>query len=114
MKCLYCKKKLIQSKEAKFKPFCSERCRSLDLSNWLSEKNVISSNLNAEENYDWSLIKDIPAIPFPPWAKALGKSFFFIPPNAKHGRELKLVKELKLSQPKPDFPLLWLIGEIKR
>ena len=52
MKCLYCKKKLIQSKEAKFKPFRSERCRSLDLSNWLSEKNVISSNLNAEENYD--------------------------------------------------------------
>ena len=48
MKCLYCKKKFIQSKETKFKPFCSERCRSLDLSNWLSEKNIISSNINSE------------------------------------------------------------------
>lgn len=35
-----------------FKPFCSERCRSLDLSNWLNEKNVISSNLDPEDNYN--------------------------------------------------------------
>ena len=51
MKCLYCKKEYTTSKK-NFKPFCSERCRSLDLSNWLNEKNVISSNLDPEDNYN--------------------------------------------------------------
>ncbi|MFL2779933.1 MAG: DNA gyrase inhibitor YacG [Gammaproteobacteria bacterium] len=52
MKCLHCKKEFKSSDQNKFKPFCSERCRSLDLSNWLSEKNVISRTLDSEENYD--------------------------------------------------------------
>ena len=38
MKCLYCKKEILKSDQSDFNPFCSERCRSLDLSNWLSEK----------------------------------------------------------------------------
>ena len=52
MKCLHCKKEFKTSDQSNFKPFCSERCRSLDLSNWLSEKNVISRILDSEENYD--------------------------------------------------------------
>ena len=52
MKCLYCKKEYTTSLKKNFKPFCSERCRSLDLSNWLNEKNVISSTLNPEDNYN--------------------------------------------------------------
>ncbi len=51
MKCLYCKKEYKTSLK-NFKPFCSERCRSLDLSNWLNEKNVISSTLDPEDNYN--------------------------------------------------------------
>ena len=38
MKCLNCKKEILKSDQSYFKPFCSERCRALDLSNWLSEK----------------------------------------------------------------------------
>ena len=52
MKCLYCKKEFTTNEKFFFKPFCSERCRSLDLSNWLNEKNVISSNLDSEDNYN--------------------------------------------------------------
>lgn len=51
MKCLYCKKEFTTN-EKFFKPFCSERCKSLDLSNWLNEKNVISSTLDPEDNYN--------------------------------------------------------------
>jgi len=52
MKCLYCKKEYKTSLIKNFKPFCSERFRSLDLSNWLNEKNVISSTLDPEDNYN--------------------------------------------------------------
>ena len=52
MKCLYCKKKFTNSFKKNFKPFCSERCRSLDLSNWLNEKNIISSSLDSEDYYN--------------------------------------------------------------
>jgi len=33
-------------------PFCSERCRLLDLGNWASEKYVISSPLESNTNDD--------------------------------------------------------------
>lgn len=41
MKCPICKKPvLLYDPEA---PFCSERCRIIDLGNWASEKYVIST-----------------------------------------------------------------------
>jgi len=40
--CLICKKPTDSETGADF-PFCSERCRLLDLGNWSSEKYVISS-----------------------------------------------------------------------
>lgn len=40
MKCPICKKE-VKLGEAEF-PFCSERCRVIDLGNWASEKYVIS------------------------------------------------------------------------
>ncbi len=43
MKCQHCKKKF-QVKDKKYLPFCSSRCKSLDLSNWLSEVNKIPSS----------------------------------------------------------------------
>jgi len=42
MKCPICKTKDVEPGEADF-PFCSERCRTIDLGNWASEKYVISS-----------------------------------------------------------------------
>jgi endogenous inhibitor of DNA gyrase (YacG/DUF329 family) len=40
IKCPTCKRKIDWS-TAQFRPFCSERCRLIDLGGWLSEKHVI-------------------------------------------------------------------------
>jgi uncharacterized protein len=46
MKCPICKKKVkLSNPEA---PFCSERCRIIDLGNWASEKYVISEPVTPE------------------------------------------------------------------
>ena len=42
MKCPICKKVEVELSDPEF-PFCSERCRLIDLGNWASEKYVISS-----------------------------------------------------------------------
>jgi uncharacterized protein len=39
MKCPICKKEVARS-DPEF-PFCSERCRTIDLANWATEKYVI-------------------------------------------------------------------------
>ncbi len=48
MICPICKKKEVAPGEPDF-PFCSERCRLLDLGNWASEKYVISAPANPLE-----------------------------------------------------------------
>ena len=50
MKCPICKKEVALS-EPEF-PFCSERCRLLDLGNWASEKYAIPANAGPEERSD--------------------------------------------------------------
>jgi endogenous inhibitor of DNA gyrase (YacG/DUF329 family) len=40
MKCPMCKKREVHLGDPEF-PFCSERCRTVDLGNWASEKYVI-------------------------------------------------------------------------
>lgn len=47
MKCPICKKEV--SPETNFFPFCSERCKIIDLGNWASEKYVISTPVQADE-----------------------------------------------------------------
>lgn len=42
MKCVYCKKVEVKLGDPDF-PFCSERCRLIDLGAWASEKYVIST-----------------------------------------------------------------------
>lgn len=42
MQCPICKKKV--AKDAPEMPFCSERCRLVDLGNWASEKYKIGSS----------------------------------------------------------------------
>jgi hypothetical protein len=50
MKCPICKKEVkLNDPEA---PFCSERCRIIDLGNWASEKYVISTPLQPGEMPD--------------------------------------------------------------
>jgi endogenous inhibitor of DNA gyrase (YacG/DUF329 family) len=48
MKCPICKKKEVAFGDPEF-PFCSERCRTIDLGNWASGKYVISSPIPPEE-----------------------------------------------------------------
>jgi hypothetical protein len=48
LKCPICRKE-VRLGEPDF-PFCSERCRHIDLGNWSSEKYRISSPANPQQN----------------------------------------------------------------
>ena len=48
MKCPICKKEV--TLQGDFFPFCSERCKIIDLGNWASEKYVISTPIQPEES----------------------------------------------------------------
>jgi hypothetical protein len=52
MQCPICQKEVAITDE--FMPFCSDRCRLIDLGNWATEKYVISTpiDLNNRENED--------------------------------------------------------------
>ena len=45
-KCPMCGREVPE--EARFKPFCTERCRLLDLGNWLDERYVVPAKLDDE------------------------------------------------------------------
>ncbi len=47
--CPICKAPTDSTKDADF-PFCSERCRLLDLGNWASEKYVVSDPIFDEDD----------------------------------------------------------------
>jgi len=51
VKCPICGKPVART-DAAF-PFCSDRCRTIDLGNWASEKYVISSPLDPREIRDY-------------------------------------------------------------
>lgn len=53
-RCPICKKPTDSQVDADF-PFCSERCRLLDLGNWSSEKYVVSEPVFDEEQEENSL-----------------------------------------------------------
>ncbi len=46
MRCPICKKEV--ALDAPEMPFCSERCRMIDLGNWAAEKYIISTPLKPE------------------------------------------------------------------
>jgi len=50
MKCPICKKDVAINNPCM--PFCSERCKLIDLGNWASEKYVISSPVEEQEEVD--------------------------------------------------------------
>jgi endogenous inhibitor of DNA gyrase (YacG/DUF329 family) len=41
LKCPTCKREIVWSDDYPFRPFCSERCRLIDLGAWLSEQRAI-------------------------------------------------------------------------
>lgn len=44
VKCPTCGRSIEWSEQSPFRPFCSERCRVIDLGGWLTEKHVIPGN----------------------------------------------------------------------
>lgn len=57
MNCPMCRKPVESEKDPEF-PFCSERCRVLDLGNWSSEKYVVSESALDETLFE-QLERDI-------------------------------------------------------
>lgn len=51
MKCPQCKQEV--SLDAPFLPFCSERCKLLDLGDWAAEKYVISTPIENTLQHQW-------------------------------------------------------------
>lgn len=47
--CPTCNSKVIWQPESKFKPFCSERCKLIDLGEWADEGHKISQPLQVEQ-----------------------------------------------------------------
>ncbi|MDC1475643.1 DNA gyrase inhibitor YacG [Gammaproteobacteria bacterium] len=50
--CPQCKEQANLSQSNKFRPFCSERCKLIDLGTWANEEKLISRPLDAEDFYD--------------------------------------------------------------
>jgi endogenous inhibitor of DNA gyrase (YacG/DUF329 family) len=50
VKCPTCGRQLEWSENSPFRPFCSERCRLIDLGAWLSEKHAIPGDVPAPDN----------------------------------------------------------------
>jgi endogenous inhibitor of DNA gyrase (YacG/DUF329 family) len=48
VKCPTCKRPVEWSPESPYRPFCSDRCRLVDLGAWFSEKHRIPDESNAE------------------------------------------------------------------
>jgi uncharacterized protein len=56
MLCPICKKKV--QRDGGFMPFCSDRCREMDLGNWASEKYVISTPADPQQLEDIPIEED--------------------------------------------------------
>jgi endogenous inhibitor of DNA gyrase (YacG/DUF329 family) len=54
VKCPTCKKKAVYSKENFSRPFCSERCRLIDLSQWFEEDYSIAGDdsFSIDDSYE--------------------------------------------------------------
>ena len=54
VKCSTCKKEVVYSKENPFRPFCSEKCRLVDLGQWFEEDYSIAgdASVSMEDSYE--------------------------------------------------------------
>lgn len=43
VKCPTCQKQVEWTESSSFRPFCSDRCRLIDLGDWANEKNIIQN-----------------------------------------------------------------------
>jgi len=49
--CPTCKKTVAWSNESRWKPFCSERCKLIDLGEWFEENNRISDQQESAQEF---------------------------------------------------------------
>jgi len=51
--CPTCKQTVAWSDQSRYKPFCSERCKLIDLGEWLDEKNTVPGDpyISDDEGY---------------------------------------------------------------
>ena len=49
MKCPSCKEEISEIADKRFRPFCSEKCKLLDLGEWTNEEHVISRPLELDD-----------------------------------------------------------------
>jgi len=49
VKCPTCEKEVEWNSDAKFRPFCSERCKMIDLGQWAAEEHAIPGKSIEEE-----------------------------------------------------------------
>ncbi|MGN1394691.1 MAG: DNA gyrase inhibitor YacG [Succinivibrionaceae bacterium] len=59
VKCPICGTNVEWVPENKFRPFCSKRCKEIDLSDWASGKNKISTPLTPEDLEDEEIVHQI-------------------------------------------------------
>ena len=57
VKCPTCKKEIIYSNENPFRPFCSERCKLIDLGAWANEERSVAGP-KVDEDEDADLLND--------------------------------------------------------
>ncbi|NQZ54775.1 MAG: DNA gyrase inhibitor YacG [Piscirickettsiaceae bacterium] len=50
--CPQCNKLVPWQDDQKWKPFCSDRCKLIDLGDWASENHRIADNTTQSEQYD--------------------------------------------------------------
>ncbi len=80
--CPHCNKKTSTDSSNEFRPFCSEKCKLIDLGEWANETKKISRPIQSEDFYeDWVNIP-IPAIPAAPYFFDVLRSFISKPPKA--------------------------------
>ncbi|WP_371188155.1 DNA gyrase inhibitor YacG [Thalassotalea maritima] len=49
VKCPTCDKDVVWNQDAKFRPFCSERCKMIDLGDWAEENHKISQPIQGAD-----------------------------------------------------------------
>ena len=113
--CPHCNKITELTKENIFRPFCSEKCKLIDLGVWVNEDKKISRPIESEDFYeDWLNIL-IPAIPAALFFSAVLTSLKFNPPKGNIGMFVFSARNLNFFQPKGGMPsYLLLIGLSKQ
>ena len=51
-KCPRCDKPCPTSKDNQYRPFCSEKCKLIDLGTWANEEKLISRPIESEDFYE--------------------------------------------------------------